>query len=93
MPNTLNIYFPRASSRIFQECLADQGFSVAAGASASKGCASHVLLAMGCSPERASQSLRFSLGHPTTPEDVDCLLEHLPAALEAARCETPVETG
>jgi cysteine desulfurase len=32
---------------------------------------SHVLLAMGLSPELAEASLRFSLGRFTTPEEVD----------------------
>lgn len=85
LPNTLNVHFPGASSRLLQEHLTEMGFSVAAGASASKGTPSHVLMAMGFDEARASESLRFSLGHPTTAQDVERLLDHLPAALDAAR--------
>jgi len=85
LPNTLNVHFPGVSSAALQAHLAEMGFSVAAGASASSGGASHVLLAMGLGEERASQSLRFSLGHGTSSEDVKLLLEHLPLALRAVR--------
>ena len=33
--------------------------------------ASHVLLAMGLSNERATTATRLSLGHPTTEEEID----------------------
>jgi cysteine desulfurase len=85
LPNTLNVHFPGLPAAQLQARLSEMGFSVAAGASSSKGTPSHVLLAMGLSPERASQSLRFSLGHTTTAADVALLLQHLPLALEAAR--------
>ena len=91
LPNTINVYFPGLPSAKFQRSLAEMGFSVAAGASASNGTPSHVLLAMGLSPERASQSLRFSLGHPTTAAHVDDLLEHIPMAAEAVRSGTSID--
>lgn len=84
LPNTLNVFFPGASSSELQGLLARDGFSVGAGGSTSSG-ASHVLLAMGLDEERASQSLRFSLGISTTAPDVEHLLEHLVAALDEAR--------
>jgi len=90
LPNTLSVHFPGLSARRLQEELGEHGFSVAAGASASQGTPSHVLLAMGFSAERASQSLRFSLGHPTTAEDVDALLEAMPIAIEAVRGAAPL---
>jgi len=85
LPNTLNVHFPGVSSAALQARLGEMGFSVAAGASASSGGASHVLLAMGLGEERASQSLRFSLGDGTRSEDVELLLEQLPLALRAVR--------
>lgn len=93
LPNTLNVHFPGTPSRVLQERLSEMGFSVAAGASASKGGASHVLLAMGFSAERGSESIRFSLGHPTTSADVECLLEHLPTAIESARTGEPLRVS
>lgn len=46
---------------------------------------SHVLLAMGLSETEARGSQRFSLGHTSTPEDVDALVAALPEAYERAR--------
>ena len=45
---------------------------------------SHVLLAMGADDERARGSLRFSLGHTSTPADVDALVEAIGPAVERA---------
>ena len=47
--------------------------------------ASHVLLAMGVDPELARGSLRLTLGHTSTTEDVDAALRVLPAAVARAR--------
>jgi len=47
--------------------------------------ASHVLLAMGVDPELARGSLRLTLGHTSTLEDVDAALQVLPAAVARAR--------
>ncbi len=47
--------------------------------------ASHVLLAMGADPESARGSLRLTLGHTSTAEDVDAALRVLPAAVARAR--------
>ncbi len=47
--------------------------------------ASHVLLAMGVDAEAARGSLRLSLGHTSTDDDVDAALRVLPAAVERAR--------
>ena len=47
--------------------------------------ASHVLLAMGCDPDQARHSLRFSLGHTSTQADVDALVEAIGPVVERAR--------
>ena len=47
--------------------------------------ASHVLLAMGAHEERARSSLRFSLGHTSTPADVDALVEAIGPVVERGR--------
>ena len=93
LPNTLNVHFPGLPAAAFQGQLAELGFSVAAGASASTGGASHVLLAMGLSAERAASSLRFSLGSETSTADVEDLLEHLPLAAAAVRAGLPEPVG
>jgi len=46
---------------------------------------SHVLLAMGISPEIAHGSLRFSLGRTNTDQDIDKVLEVLPPIVEKLR--------
>jgi cysteine desulfurase len=46
---------------------------------------SHVLLAMGMDSARARGSLRFSLGHTSTREDVRELAEAIGPAVERAR--------
>src|SRR5688572_10350024 len=77
LPNTLSVAFPGRSGARLQEELGALGFSVAAGAAASNGAPSHVLLAMGLGAERARSTLRFSLGAFHDREAV----EHLLAAL------------
>jgi cysteine desulfurase len=44
-----------------------------------------VLLAMGADPVAARSSLRFTLGHTSTPADIDSLVAALPAAVDRAR--------
>lgn len=46
---------------------------------------SHVLLAMGIEPVAARGSLRVSLGHTSTTEDVDRFVDALPAVVARAR--------
>ncbi|WP_102419898.1 cysteine desulfurase family protein [Mycobacterium sp. 4858] len=46
---------------------------------------SHVLLAMGADPTSARGSLRMSLGHTSVDDDVDAVLQVLPAAVDRAR--------
>jgi cysteine desulfurase len=46
---------------------------------------SHVLLAMGADEDGARGSLRFSLGHTSTQEDVDALGASIGEAAERAR--------
>ncbi len=60
-------------------------------ASAGSACASgamepsHVLLAMGAAPAAARQALRFSLGRDTTAEDVDRVVDRVPALVDRLR--------
>lgn len=51
---------------------------------------SHVLTAMGISPEIAHGSLRFSLGKENTEEEVDKVLEVLPTIVEKLRAMSPL---
>ena len=51
---------------------------------------SHVILALGLPYEVAHGSLRFSLGHDTTDQDIDFVLETLPPLVEKLRAISPV---
>ena len=51
---------------------------------------SHVLLALGLSPEQAHGSLRFTLGRENTEADVERVLEVLPAIVAKLRAMSPL---
>jgi cysteine desulfurase len=51
---------------------------------------SHVLLAIGLSPEIAHGSIRFTLGRWTEEEDIDYLLEQLPKVVKKLRDMSPL---
>jgi len=82
LPNTLSAAFPGRSGAELQSALGGLGFSVAAGAAASNGAPSHVLLAMGLGAERARSTLRFTLGAFHDRESVERLLAALRQVLQ-----------
>jgi cysteine desulfurase len=63
------------------------GIAVATGSACSSGSLepSHVLLAIGLSPEDTHGSLRMTLGRLTTEDDIDYVLEHLPKVVDELR--------
>ena len=54
---------------------------------------SHVLLACGVPIEDAHGSLRISLSHQNTDEDVDYILEQLPTVVQRLREMSPIYPG
>jgi cysteine desulfurase len=92
VPNTSNIYFDYIAGEALVIALDDKGVAVSAGAACSAGASepSHVMLAMGLSPERARASLRFSFGKQNSAEDVDYLLDVLPDAVQRLRNVSPL---
>ncbi|MBR5139891.1 MAG: cysteine desulfurase NifS [Clostridia bacterium] len=52
--------------------------------------ASHVLLAMGVPHEKAHGSLRLSISHSTTDEDIDYIIENVPKIVEKLRNMSPL---
>lgn len=81
LPNTTCVVFPGADSATLLDRLDARGFAVASGSACTTGIAepSHVLLAMGVSPEDAHAALRISSGPTTTREE---LLRFLPMLVQ-----------
>jgi cysteine desulfurase len=87
LPGNAHLTFPGCEGDSLLMLLDARGIECSTGSACSAGVpqASHVLLAMGCSDEEARSSLRFSLGHTSTPGDVDALLEAIGPVVERAR--------
>jgi len=87
LPGIAHISFPGCEGDALLMLLDARGIECSTGSACSAGVArpSHVLLAMGATQERARGSLRFSLGHTSTPADVAALLEAIGPAVERAR--------
>jgi cysteine desulfurase len=71
---------------MLQAELGRRGISVAAGAAASGGAPSHVLMAMGASEERARSTLRFSFGRFSSRGTIDAVMSALEEAIPV--CQT-----
>jgi len=86
-PNTSNIYFDGIDGEALVIALDLRGFAVSTGAACSSGALtpSHVLTAIGLSSDRARASMRFSMGHSNTAEQVDALVEALDASMAHLR--------
>jgi cysteine desulfurase len=92
VPNTTNIYFDCIEGEAMVIALDLKGVAVSTGAACSSGAIepSHVLTAMGLSAGHARASIRFSIGKQNTAEDVDLLLETLPATVNKLRELSPL---
>jgi cysteine desulfurase len=76
LPGTSNIRFDWIEGEAMVIALDLRGFAVSSGAACSSGAVepSHVLTAIGLRPDEARSSLRFSLGHSNTADQVDALI-------------------
>jgi cysteine desulfurase len=92
VPNTSSIYFECIEGEALVIALDLKGVAVSTGAACSSGAIepSHVLTAMGMSPERARGSLRFSLGKQNTPEDVEFALSLISPTVARLRELSPL---
>jgi cysteine desulfurase len=84
---TINAAFAGVRGESIVIALDLAGISCSTGAACTSGSIqpSKVLLALGQSPDEAREAVRFSLGTPTTTDDIDAVLAALPAILERAR--------
>ena len=87
LPGNAHFSFPGCEGDALLMLLDAQGIECSTGSACSAGVArpSHVLLAMGHDEERAKSSLRFTLGHTSTPRDVDELVNAIGTAVDRAR--------
>jgi len=87
LPGNAHFSFPDCEGDALLMLLDARGIECSTGSACSAGVArpSHVLLAMGHDEARASGSLRFTLGHTSTSDDVDALLTAIGPAVERAR--------
>jgi len=90
-PNTTNLTFPFVEGEAMVIALDLKGIACSTGAACSSGAVepSHVLTAIGLPPEEARATLRFSLGHQTTDEEVEYALETIPPVIERLRELSP----
>ena len=90
-PNTTNILYSGIEGEALVIALDLKGLACSTGAACSSGAVepSHVLTAIGLSPDEARSSLRFSLGRHTTAGEIDFALQIVPAAVEQLRELSP----
>lgn len=94
VPNTSNMSLPGAGGEALLISLDLQGIACSTGAACSSGSTepSHVLLAAGLSRDDARSSLRFSLGRPTTSEEIDYAISVIPSVVARIRALSPRES-
>lgn len=87
LPGNAHFSFPGCEGDALLMLLDARGIECSTGSACSAGVAqpSHVLVAMGSGVERARGSLRFSLGHTSTADDVDELVGAIGGVVERAR--------
>ncbi|WP_277675334.1 cysteine desulfurase family protein [Saccharopolyspora rectivirgula] len=87
LPGNAHFTFPGCEGDSLLMLLDAKGIECSTGSACTAGVSqpSHVLLAMGASPEAARGSLRFSLGHTSTAADVQALIEAIGPVVQRAR--------
>ncbi|MGD8413348.1 MAG: aminotransferase class V-fold PLP-dependent enzyme [Candidatus Latescibacterota bacterium] len=84
LPNTLNLTLPDLRGESLVVAMDQHGVALSSGSACKSGSPepTHVLIAMGRSEEDAHCSVRFSLSHDTSGEDIDATLTALETVLE-----------
>lgn len=92
LPNNVNISFLDIEGEAAALYLDAEGVQVSTGSACASSSLdpSHVILATGLSYEAAHGSLRFTLGHETTKEQLDHVLCVMPGIVERLRKMSPV---
>ena len=92
LPNTLNVSFPGAEGEAILLSMDIAGIEASTGSACASGSLepSHVLMAIGVTPELAHGSIRFSLGWGTTTEDVDYIVDTLEPIIKRLRAMSTI---
>lgn len=87
LPNTANLGFSGVGAQALLVAMDLAGVAISTGSACQSGAVepSHVLLAMGLSAERVAASVRISLGHGTTGDEVDRCAEVMLAEVKRLR--------
>jgi cysteine desulfurase len=87
LPGNAHFSFPGCEGDALLMLLDARDIAASTGSACTAGVAqpSHVLLAMGADEDRARSTLRFSLGHTSTQDDVDALGAVIGEAVERSR--------
>jgi cysteine desulfurase len=95
LANNVSYSFEGADAQQLLHRLDEAGIACSAGAACGATTIepSHVLLAMGISLEQAASTLRFSLGHDTSADDIEYVLDKLPVIVENTRAQNAVPAG
>lgn len=93
LPNNVNISFLDVEGEALVLYLDAKGIFVSTGSACTSASLdpSHVLLAIGRTPEEAHGAIRFTLGHNTTVADIDYVLKTLPPIVERLRMISSVK--
>jgi cysteine desulfurase len=92
LPNNVNVSVDFVEGESMLLNLDLEGISASTGSACGSASMepSHVLLALGLSPEQAHGSLRFSLGRENTEADVESVLKVLPGIVAKLRAMSPL---
>ena len=91
LPGTLNISFEFIEGESLILRLDMEGICVSTGSACTSGSMepSHVLAALGLSPQLAQGTVRFSLGKDNTKEEIEEVVDKVPAIVEQMRAISP----
>lgn len=91
LPNTTNISFQYIEGEAILYHLSDLGIAASSGSACTSGSLepSHVIRAMGVPFTSAHGSIRFSLSRYNTTDEMDYVIEHMPAIVTRLRALSP----
>jgi cysteine desulfurase len=84
LPGNLNVSFAGVRADALLTALHDVALSTGSACASARGEPSHVLRALGLSPERVRGALRFGLGRGTTEAEIDTVIARVAEAVRSA---------